>query len=125
MLQKEARTSRFSALSADWAGEKTTHLAMLEVLAQGEGGEESTLFKAYVAQQNAVKEQLATSKLLSELGSSAPVEGSISAKVEADIRALQSGNSQLTYEQAFDQVRMALPVAERKEFDSEQRRTAN
>lgn len=124
-LEKDARTARFSSLAKDWPGEPTKHVAMLEILASQEGGEESQAFKDYVTQQKAIGEQLKTAALFQEIGSSQPVEGSISAKVEADIRKRMEADSKLTYEVAFDQARAALPVAQRQEYDNEQRRSVN
>lgn len=125
-LQKQARETRFSALAKDWPGETPKHVAMLELLATTvEGGEESEPFTSYVSQQKAIAEQIKSATLFTEVGNSAPVEGSISAKVEADIKALTDTDPKLTYEQAYDRVRMGLSAALRKEFDSEQRRTAN
>ena len=125
-LKKDARTARFNTLAKDWPGEPAKHVAMLEVLATSqEGGEESATFKDYVTQQNAIAEQVRTSKLFEEVGSSQPVEGSISAKVEADIKKRMDADPNLTYEVAFDQVRASLPVAQRQEYDNEQRRSVN
>lgn len=126
VLQKDARTTRFSALAKDWPGEPAKHVAMLELLATSqEGGEGSPVFKDYVTQQKAIAEQVKTAKLFEEVGSSEPVEGSVSAKVDASIKALMTADSKLSYELAYDQVRNQLPVAQRKEFDNEQRRLVN
>lgn len=124
-LQKQARATRFTEMAKDWIGEGPHHIAMLEALSAMEGGETSKLFTDYVTQQKAAAEQVRTGALFQEAGSSVPAEGSISAKVEADIKALRVSDSNLTYEQAYDRVRMGLPAASRKEFDLEQRRTAN
>jgi capsid assembly protease len=125
-LEQNARATRFESLAKEWPGEAPKHVAMLELLATSvEGGEESQSFKDYVTQQKAIGEQLKAAKLFEEVGSSAPVEGSITAKVEADIKAVMIADPKLTYEQAFDRVRVALPAKQRAEYDSEQRRSVN
>lgn len=125
-LQKQARETRFSALAKDWPGETAKHASMLELLATSqEGGEESAAFKDYVTQQKAIAEQMKTANLFGEIGSTGPVEGSISAQVEADIRKRMDADPKLTYPVAFDQVRQGLTPAQRSEYDGEQRRTVN
>ncbi len=125
LLQKQARTQRFESMAKQWAGEWAKHVAVLEHLAQAEGGEESEMFKGYVTQQKALTAQIEAGKLFGEIGSSQPVEGSISAKVEADIKKLMDADPKLTYAVAFDQVRGNLSPAMRREYDGEQQRTVN
>ena len=77
-LESRARISRFESLigSGDnaWAGERGTHLMMLQLLAVN-GGEDSEGFSAYVRQQKALTAQLATSALLESVGKNGDVGG--------------------------------------------------
>jgi ClpP class serine protease len=101
-LEKQARATRFAETSKGWVGNQAHHVAMLETLAQMEGGETSKLFTDYVTQQKAVAEQIATSDLLKEVGSSAPAEGSATAIVEGKAKTMsEASNGTLTFEQAI------------------------
>lgn len=125
-LEKDARATRFTALVKDWPGESAKHVAMLELLATSqEGGEESAAFKDHITNLNAIAAQTKTAKLFEEIGSSQPVEGSVSAQVEADVQKRMAADPKLTRAIAFDQARSALPYQLRQEYDNEQRRAVN
>lgn len=123
-LQRQARETRFTEMAKGWPGEPKTHIAMLEHLAQSEGGESSELFKAYVTQQKAASEQLKQSKLLDEIGSSAPAEGSADALIQAKAKELQAADPSLTPQQAFDKAWTGNPELA-KQYREEQARSVN
>lgn len=123
-LEKQARTSRFTELSKGWPGETKDNLAMLEHLATSKG-EDSDLFKAHVKSMNAAREQVEASGLLKELGSSAPVEGTASAEIDAKARKMADESAgKLTYQQAYDQV-YSSDTALRARLTDEERRASN
>lgn len=123
-IQKESREARFKTLAKDWIGETAHHVAVLEQLAQLEGGEESALFQGYVKQQKAAVEQT-NPALFGEIGSSAPAEGSASADIDAQAKKLASeSGGKLTYQQAYDQI-YAGNADLRSRVDAEERRSVN
>lgn len=125
-LEKAARAKRFSELSKDWVGDKAAHLDMLEHLGTfDEKGEESDRFKAYVTTQNATAEQLKTAGLFSEVGSSAPAEGSVTAQVSAKVKTMCEADPKLTPEIAFDQVWQTLTPSAKQQWREEDRITVN
>lgn len=125
-LEKDARATRFQSLSKEWPGQQSEHVAMLELLATSqEGGETSAAFKGYVTQQSAIAEQVKSAALFAEIGSSQPVEGSVTAKLEARIKELRTADGKLSYEQAYDTAFNELSPALRQEARDEQRRSMN
>lgn len=125
-LEKENRATRYGVLAADWPGEPSKHVAMLELLATSqEGAEDSQSFKDYVTQQKAISEQVKTAALFKEIGSSQPVEGSITAVVQGKVKAAQESDPNLTKEQAFDHVWQSMSRADRSQYRDEEKRTIN
>lgn len=107
-LQKQARATRFAELVKDWIGESAHHVAMLETLSGMEGSEASKLFTDYVTQQKAAAEQVRTSKIFGELGSSAPAEGSAEAELDR-LAKEKAAAEKTTYQIAYDAVMVANP----------------
>lgn len=108
-LEATARAQRFEDLigSGDsaWAGERATHLQMLQMLGNA-GGEDSAEFAAYVTQQKALTAQLVDSALFTEIGrggEEAGSGGSVAAQIEVKARKLAE-SAGITYEQAYTQV---------------------
>jgi signal peptide peptidase SppA len=125
LLKQQARAIRFTEMAKGWAGVPAQHVAVLEHLAQAEGGEESELFKGYVTQQKAITEQMDTAKLFGEIGSSQPVEGSASADIDAQAKKMSAESAgKLTYQQAYDQI-YASNKDLRARVDEEERRASN
>lgn len=105
VLQKQARTQRFESMAKGWAGEPPKHVAILEHLAQAEGGEESEMFKGYVTQQNAVTEQLRVGGLFKEAGSTATTPASAYDEIQAKAKAaVEASAGKMTMEQATSDV---------------------
>lgn len=105
-MQADARRQRFTELTAPadgpaWFGEG--HVAILETLANT-FGEDSTQFKGYVQQQQAIAEQLAMSELFRERGSDRSGDGGALGRIEAETRKLMAEDKNLTYEQAYTAV---------------------
>jgi ClpP class serine protease len=124
-LQRQARETRFKEMSKGWIGDPRHHVAMLENLSASEGGEESALFKGYVTQQKAAAEQVETSELLKEIGSSQAAEGSAEAEIEARaIKMSSESNGKMTRQQAYDQIYASDPAL-RARVDEESRRATN
>lgn len=68
----EEVTGRSDSNNVRYPGEPAAHVALMEHLADtAEGGEDSEVFKSYVANQRALGATLKASKLMSEVGSSA------------------------------------------------------
>lgn len=125
-LEKAARATRFSELSKGWVGDQAKHVKMLEHFATSdEKGEESEMFKDYVETQKAAADQLANSKIFTEIGSSAPAEGSAAAKIAAGVKAAREADPKLTEAQAFDQVWEKADPGLRQQFREEDRRSVN
>lgn len=125
-LEKAARSKRFSELSKDWIGDKAKHVGMLEHFATfDEKGEESEMFKDYVTTQNATAEQLKAAGLFTEIGSSAPAEGSITEMVNTKVKTMREADPKLTDEIAFENVWQTLSVAEKEQYREEDRRLTN
>ncbi|HEX2881596.1 MAG TPA: S49 family peptidase [Polyangiaceae bacterium] len=121
LLQKQARTQRFEGMAKGWAGEPPKHVAILEHLAQAEGGEESEMFKGYVIQQNALTEQLRVGGLFKEAGSSATITASAYDEIRAKAKAaVEASAGKLTYEQATSEVTAKDPDLYRR-YLAEQR----
>lgn len=119
-LEKAARTQRYSELAKDWIGDTAKHVATLDHLAMSEKGEESDLFKGYVENQKAAAQ--VNSKLFSEVGSSAPAEGSATAIIEAKAKQFRESDPKLTQEQAFDRAWEESPSQLREEYRKESSR---
>lgn len=101
-LETAARNKRFADLSAEWFG--TGHDAILVGLAEA-FGEDSEQFGAYVQQQNAVAEQVMTSELLKERGSSRSGDTlTASDLLESKAQELMEADASLTHAQAVAQV---------------------
>lgn len=95
-MEKDARSARFRALTAEWFGDPTSHVAALEALGEG-----SELSKFYVQLNNAHAEQLRQSGLMGDVGTSRSDEGqSASDKLATIAKQLQVADSKLTYAQA-------------------------
>lgn len=97
-MELDARTSRFTALSACWFGDKAKHVKLLESLGEG-----SEAYNDYVAQQNAIAEAMKQSKIFDEIGSdhSGSNEQTATAKLEAKAKEIKAAEPALTYEQAY------------------------
>jgi 2'-5' RNA ligase len=74
-MEAEKRTSRFAEMCREWQGSKESHLKVLDLLAKT-FGEDSADFKEYVQSNRATAEQVKTSNLFAEVGSSKPATGS-------------------------------------------------
>lgn len=74
-LSYAGQVARFEALMQPWFGETSIHRSMLDLLAKTEGGEQGPLFTSYVTMQNAIAEQLKSSKIFEPLGSSGASTG--------------------------------------------------
>jgi hypothetical protein len=107
-MEQEARTQRLSALAKGWHGETATHLSMLELCAAS-GGEDGPAFKAYVAQQTAVAEQLKASALFQNIGSDQGGEGSAWARMQARAGTLAKEQG-ITHAQAITQIAESDPA---------------
>ena len=95
-MELAARTTRFRALAAGWAGDPAQHVALLEALGEG-----SDLFNAYATQQNAVAEQLQKGGLFAELGHGKDMAtGSAADKLDSKARELMAADPKLTKAQA-------------------------
>jgi hypothetical protein len=104
-LTAEARERRLSALVAGFQGEDATHLLVLRHLAET-AGEESEVFTGYVAQQNALAEQVRTGKFYAQFGADGFPEGDVNtpagadAKLTARAKALAKEEG-ITFEKAY------------------------
>jgi hypothetical protein len=111
-LEREARLVRFRERAAGWFGETEQHVRLLEdlVSAFGEDGEPVT---TYMAQQDALAEQLRASRLFAEIGSHQPgrdtAHGEAWAKIEALARQYLEHDPSLTYAQAIARVHEREP----------------
>lgn len=121
-LEKTNRAMRFGELSKDWAGEKATHLDMLEFMATT-CGEDSERFKAYVTKENATAAQLKAAGLFTEIGSSSQGDatGAMAAMETEAIKMSEESQGKLTKEQAFAQIWEKKPVQFREQYREEQR----
>lgn len=119
-LEKAARAKRFSETAKEFLGEPAKHIAMMEHLATAdEKGEESELFKEYVAQQSAIAAQAKTAGLFTEVGSSAPAADGAVSRVNATVAKFMESDPKLTKEQAFDKWYASAPKAEREAYREE------
>ena len=99
-LENAARNKRFADLSTDWFGD-VDHIKMLASLADTLG-EDSDEFTAYVKQQNAVAEQVMSSELLQEFGTSRTGEDrSAASQLESKAQELMATDNSLTHAQAY------------------------
>lgn len=96
-METEARTARFRALSAGWAGEAAAHLTVLEALGEG-----TDAFNAYVTQQKALSEQIEAGALFSEVGKNPAEPTGALQKLEAEAQRIRGEQPSLTSAQAFD-----------------------
>lgn len=107
-LEEEARAKRFDDLvgSGDlaWAGERSVHLSMLALIVD-EHGEDSDMFVDYVRVQKALTAQLATSKLLEDVGSGRGADSTGDVAVRLDkLAASLSAEEGISYEKAYTRV---------------------
>lgn len=73
-LARAATRKRYAEMSKDWAGDSAKHVDTLEALASVDG-EDGDVFRFHVETQNAVAEQLRTSKLFEEAGTDRQMSG--------------------------------------------------
>jgi hypothetical protein len=95
---------RSDSNGAPWIGDVKAKVATLDHLAKT-AGEESDVFKAYVADQRAVAAQLKDSSLFKSFGTDAGGEGGASATERLEAKARKHAEDKgVTYEQAYDAV---------------------
>ena len=109
-LESAALTSRLQALAANFTGDISAKVSLMEKIV-GAFGEDSEELKAYVADQNAVAEQLKAGGLFKENGSDAGAGEQASAleQLNAKAREIAATNS-LSFEQAFVKATEANPA---------------
>lgn len=91
VLEKDARTKRFTEIASKFVGDKPKHIARLEAFAASEGGEDGDLFKDYVAHEQEVAAALRESVAFKEIGSSASgVTGTAEGEIEAKTQKLMA-----------------------------------
>lgn len=109
-LEAEARTGRLKGLASNFTGDMQAKLGLMEKLAAtfGEGSDE---LKAYVADQNALAEQVRAGGLFTEQGSAAgaATPATAEAKLHAEALRIAEANG-LTYAQAYAKAVEANPA---------------
>lgn len=98
-MEDEQRREQYRQLCQEWPGDTDAHIAILEALADA-NGEDSEPFQSYLKMNRAMSEQIRTSVLFSELGSSSQAGGSAIERVDQLIAKKMSDNPQLAYADA-------------------------
>jgi ClpP class serine protease len=108
-LRADARNKRLTALVAGFEGETATHLATLTHLAET-AGEDSEVFKGYVAQQQALAAQIRTGDLYKEKGKGGGLAADTATdKLTALVAAEREKNPQMSESDAQNKVFAANP----------------
>lgn len=109
-MEQAARTARFRAMAAEWAGDTAGHVAVLEALEEG-----GVAFAAYVTNQKALTEQVKTGALFSEAGHDKS-DGGASAenRLMSMAKMLQADDGGLTFAQALDLAAQQNPALYRE-----------
>ena len=109
-METQARRQRFTDLVAGrskdgsaWFGDADKHVELLETLA-AQFGEESDQVTSYTEQQQGIAQQLKSSKLFTEIGSSQSGETDVDTRVTALAEEKRKANPSLSREQAEAQV---------------------
>lgn len=104
-MEGEAQERRFTetingaGAGPKWFGETTAHLSIMAALGEG-----SELYEAYCKQQRAFAEQMKTSNLFSEVGTSAGGVVTAEAKLNAEAQKIFNESAgKLTYHEAYTQ----------------------
>lgn len=121
-MTKEARRKQFSDMivgkdgagdGAMWVGDRAAHLSTMEALADTIG-EDSDIFKSYVANQRSVAALVKTSAAFAEMGvpegSNDGAAHSVTAEVETRAAKLMAENPKLSHAAATTQIVMSDPV---------------
>lgn len=98
-MEDERRREEYRQMCQEWPGDVEEHIKILEAIADAVG-EDSEPFQSYLKMNRAMSEQIRTSSLFSELGSSRQASGSAVERVDQLIAKKMSDNPKLTYADA-------------------------
>lgn len=98
-MEDEQRREQYRQMAQEWPGDVEEHIKILEALAES-NGEDSEPFQSYLKMNRAMSEQIRTSVLFSELGSSRQGSGSAIERVDQLIAKKMSDNPKLAYAEA-------------------------
>lgn len=108
-MEEAGRRRMFGEMSADWVGDKDTHILLLSKLSEAFGDESDEVGK-YIEQQRAFAAQAKESNLFTEVGISTPEPSETSAETKIHAKALAlAGETGLSYHQAYSQVLESNP----------------